>query len=119
MYDVLVRLQALHREDLDLPAEAKFCVGIELHVILQCESLGHQVVVYQIVDAAGEELDADFEVPGVLGAKCECFGREAMLWNALESGREDGFLDFWKRWRFGVMLGVICSKAGLHWMSSG
>lgn len=64
-------------------------------------------------------MDADFEVAGVLGAEGECFGCEAMFGNVLESGREDGLLDFWERWGFGMMFGVVCSKAGWGYVSDG
>jgi hypothetical protein len=83
MYDIFVRLEAFHGQNLDFLPHAEFRIRAKLHIILECQPLCHEVVVDEIVDAAREELNADFEVAYILGAEGEGFGRETMCWDVL------------------------------------
>jgi hypothetical protein len=83
MYDIFVRLEAFHSQNLDFPSHAEFRIRVELNIILECQPLCHEVVVDEIVDAAREELNADFKVACILGAEGEGFGRETMCWDVL------------------------------------
>ena len=80
-------------------------------MLCECEALRDEVVVNYGKGALGEEVRGDVEVAGGSGAGCEgCLG-EAMVWDVLEGGGEDGGLGGVEGGRGVVFVGVVRATA--------